>query len=204
MDKVPDDRADRVALIADDDEYFRMALSAIIRGPLGFGSVIETRSLDEAFDRLSSATRPVSLGLFDLRMPGVSSPANLAAVRECYPSIRVAVVSASHQKSDIIGALESGLHGYIPKSFDANDLVRALNIIVSGDIFVPALLADLPAIAPKGEELSSSSAVQHDRQGAAPMLVRRSALASDRSSPSSSRDTRTSRLRISSASARER
>lgn len=37
----------RPVLVADDDEYFRMAISALLRGPLGFTTVIETGSLDE-------------------------------------------------------------------------------------------------------------------------------------------------------------
>ena len=37
----------RPVLVADDDEYFRMAISALLRGPLGFTTVIETGALDE-------------------------------------------------------------------------------------------------------------------------------------------------------------
>ena len=40
-------------LIADDDEFFRMALRAILRSELRFGEVVETASLDEAFERLA-------------------------------------------------------------------------------------------------------------------------------------------------------
>ena len=38
---------DAATVVADDDEYFRMAISALLRGPLGFTTVIETGSLDE-------------------------------------------------------------------------------------------------------------------------------------------------------------
>lgn len=138
-------------LIADDDEYFRLALTALLKGPLGFTRVIEASSLDQAFERLENSTETISLALFDLRMPGMESPANLGAVRECYPLLRVAVVSASRRRQDVLMALEAGVHGYIAKSFEPAELVRALQAVIAGDIFVPAFLAELP---PPGENTS--------------------------------------------------
>jgi DNA-binding NarL/FixJ family response regulator len=135
--------ADRAVLIADDDEYFRLALAALLRGPLGISKVEETGSLDEALGRLAEAPGGISLALFDLSMPGMEGPGTLSAVRECYPDIRVAVVSASQSRRDVLTSLETGVHGYIPKGFGPLELVRALKIIISGDIFVPAFLADL-------------------------------------------------------------
>ena len=40
------------ALIADDDEFFRAALSAILTKQLGFATVFEAASLDEALEEL--------------------------------------------------------------------------------------------------------------------------------------------------------
>jgi DNA-binding NarL/FixJ family response regulator len=113
--------ADRVCLIADDDEFFRMALRSILQAKLGFSQVIETASLDEAVECLSGSDR-ADLALFDLAMPGMASAASLRAVRECFPELKIAVVSASSRRSDILQALEAGVHGYVPKSLGANDL----------------------------------------------------------------------------------
>jgi DNA-binding NarL/FixJ family response regulator len=117
----------------------------LLRGPLGISKVEETGSLDEALGRLAEAPGGISLALFDLSMPGMEGPGTLSAVRECYPDVRVAVVSASQSRQDVLASLETGVHGYIPKGFGPLELVRALKIIISGDIFVPAFLADMPA-----------------------------------------------------------
>jgi DNA-binding NarL/FixJ family response regulator len=135
----------RPVLIADDDEYFRLALGAIVCGPLGFATTVEAASLDEAFDVLATAEGRIDLALFDLRMPGMESPANLAAVRECYPDLRIAVVSAAQERQQILAALEAGVNGYVPKSFTPAELVRALKVVIGGDIFVPAFLAQIPS-----------------------------------------------------------
>ncbi len=42
-----------IYLVADDDEFFRMALSAILRQKLGGAEIIEAGSLDEAIEQLS-------------------------------------------------------------------------------------------------------------------------------------------------------
>src|SRR5471032_2485176 len=78
----------------------------------------------------------------------MEGPCTLSAVRECYPEVRVVVVSASQNRRDVLISLETGAHGYIPKGFGPLELVRALKIIISGDIFVPAFLADVPAASP--------------------------------------------------------
>jgi DNA-binding NarL/FixJ family response regulator len=135
-------KADRVCLIADDDEFFRIALRSILQAKLGFVQVIETGSLDGAIELLSGPNH-ADLALFDLAMPGMASAASLRAVRECFPDLRIAVVSASSQRSDILQALEAGVHGYVPKSLGAKDLVGALEAISSGRIYVPARLADV-------------------------------------------------------------
>jgi DNA-binding NarL/FixJ family response regulator len=135
----------RPVLIADDDEYFRLALGAIVCGQLGFATTVEAASLDEAFDVLATAEGRIDLALFDLRMPGMESPANLAAVRECHPDLRIAVVSAAQEREQILAALEAGVNGYVPKSFTPAELVRALKVVIGGDIFVPAFLAQVPA-----------------------------------------------------------
>jgi DNA-binding NarL/FixJ family response regulator len=133
-------------LVADDDEYFRLAVTALLRGPLGFSDVIETGSLDEALEKLTAATPVVALALFDLFMPGMDGPTTLGAVRDCHPAVRIAVVSSSRSRQDILAALDVGVHGFIPKGCGPAELVRALEIIVNDDIFVPSFVADVSGI----------------------------------------------------------
>ena len=98
----------RIALIADDDEVFRMALATILTGKPRFAEVVQPASLDEAIEKLSTRTN-ISLALFDLAMSGMESPAYLRAVRDCFETLRVAVVSSSKNRQDILSALEAGV-----------------------------------------------------------------------------------------------
>jgi DNA-binding NarL/FixJ family response regulator len=137
----------RKVLIADDDEFFRMALSKMLTEKLGFTDVVETASFDEALDQLL-INDDFTLGLFDLGMPGIDSPAALRTVRESFSIEKVAVVSGSRRRTDIILALEAGAHGYIPKWLGATELWRALSQVVDGTVYVPANIAELSAGGP--------------------------------------------------------
>jgi len=130
------------ALIADDDEFFRMALHTLLTTTLNFKNVIEASSLDDAIRALSESD-DISLALFDLEMPGMSRAASLKAVRECFPELRIAVVSASQSRHDILTALEAGVNGYVPKGMGALELSRALQLIVDGAVYVPASISNL-------------------------------------------------------------
>ena len=128
--------------MADDDAYFRMAVSSILTHHLRFSHVVEAASLDEALDALGES-RTSTAALFDLSMPGMRTPTNLRVVRECFPDLRVAVVSGSQARRDILLALEAGVHGYVAKSLGVAELTSALRQIFDGGIYVPPSLADI-------------------------------------------------------------
>jgi DNA-binding NarL/FixJ family response regulator len=148
--------AGSIALTADDDEFFRIALKSLLTKQLGFQEVIETGSFDEALERLAEGAN-VSLALFDLQMPGLENPMNLQVVRENFPKTRVVVVSGWQRREDIIAALRAGVHGYVPKSLGAAELGSALRLVLQGSIFVPPSLAEVtPADRPNARTRTSS------------------------------------------------
>jgi DNA-binding NarL/FixJ family response regulator len=121
-----------------------MAVGAILTRRFGFTDVIEAGSLDEALERLSEEAK-IYTALFDLSMPGLKTPTSLRAVRECFPETRVAVISGSNSRRDMLLALEAGVHGYMPKSLSITELTTALETIFNGGIYAPPSLADISA-----------------------------------------------------------
>lgn len=132
-----------VALVADDHELFRSGFSMMLKRDCGFFDVIETNTLDEALQVLGDRG-DVSFATLDLAMPGMESPYSLQSVREIFPELCVAVVTGSRRREDILSALAAGAHGYVLKSWSAAEIARAIQTILSGQIFVPWSLAELP------------------------------------------------------------
>ena len=163
------------ALIADDDEFFRLAMTAILSRHFGFKEIIETGSLDAALDQLAQRANGISLALFDLAMPGMEGPGSLSAVRDCFPWVTVAVVSGSSERRKILAALEVGVHGYVPKGLGSSELTRAIGMILEGQIYVPPSLAilDGPARTSAAERRTGSEGGETPRASRAVELTPR-------------------------------
>jgi DNA-binding NarL/FixJ family response regulator len=150
----PNSGMERVALVVDDDPFFRLALRAILTSRLGCSEVIEAASFDEAVERLAERAN-VTIALFDLAMPGMGSPANLKVIRETFPRTLVVMVSASSARQDIIQTLQAGAHGYVPKDLGVAGTTAALQSILQGTIYVPAFLSDVATVG-RGPDVASA------------------------------------------------
>lgn len=132
------------AIIADDDPFFRIALASVLAEYFGIVQVHQVSSYDDALEML--AGRPeVRLALFDLAMPGMGSPSNLAAVRECHPAVTTVVVSGSLRREDVFLSLKAGVHGFVSKGTSIEELVQALRMILDGYVYVPAFVTQIEA-----------------------------------------------------------
>ncbi|MFN4130066.1 MAG: LuxR C-terminal-related transcriptional regulator [Paracoccaceae bacterium] len=145
------------AIISDDDEFFRVALSTVLSDRNGFADVIVTSSLQEATDRLGTAGT-VEIGLFDLNMLGMDNWHDLSALRDKFPDMRLVVVSASRLREDILMALEIGAHGFIHKGLGICELSRAIDLICDGQVYVPPFLPQHCSVAPDDDVLSADFA----------------------------------------------
>src|SRR5918994_5138179 len=151
------DRSQRAALIADPDDYFRLALESILRSRLGFSVIYQVTTLDEAFDCLIKQPE-ISLSLFELNLPGVSGATSLTAVRDCFPHLQVAVVSTTVQRQDVLMTLDAGAHGYVPKNAGPAELAAALKLILDGFIYVPPSIASTSSLVVEGPVLNAKPA----------------------------------------------
>ncbi len=150
-------------LVADDHSLYRTGLSYLLKDRLGFNTVVEAATFDAALDRLSELDG-IGLALFDLAMPGVSGPESLGVIKETYPDVRVAIVSGSEERSDVLKAVATGLGGYVPKSLQDDEIVAALRDILDGRIYVPGFMTSqgstvaTRALPEPAEKASASSA----------------------------------------------
>jgi len=132
----------RTALVADDDEFFRIALSNVLCARLGFSNVVLASSFDEAVEEISGCCE-IEVALFDLNMPVMDNWQSLRTIRECVPKTRLAVVSGSRDRNDILTALSIGMQGYISKGLGVSELARAIRLICRGDVYLPPFFPEL-------------------------------------------------------------
>jgi DNA-binding NarL/FixJ family response regulator len=140
-------------LIADDHAVFRLGLVQLLRRHLKVKKFFEAECFAQVVEHLKE--RDVSLTILDLGMPGFSGPQEITQMRLLRPDALVVVLSASDSRKDILEALSAGAHGYIVKNQNMSQLLERLRHVLSGEIYVPAVLAELLPVPVEATELNS-------------------------------------------------
>ncbi len=130
------------ALLVDDHPLILSALQSVIGG-LGQDILVEgVDSAAAARERLA-ADPDVDLVLLDLALGDADGFDLLRELREDYPALPVVVVSASERTSDVIRAIDLGAMGFVPKRSSHAQLTEALQMVMSGGLYVPPMLLGL-------------------------------------------------------------
>lgn len=127
-------------VIADDHGLYRRGLRLALSAGIPSAEIFEAACFDAVVSLLEEQAS-IDLAILDLNMPGLFNQKVLGDVLSIYPDTRFAIVSGDDSRSEILTALSIGLHGYIVKSQKDEEVVLAVNEILSGRIYVPALLS---------------------------------------------------------------
>ncbi|TPK83962.1 response regulator transcription factor [Mesorhizobium sp. B2-4-12] len=127
-------------VIADDHGLYRRGLRLALTAGIPSAEIFEAACFDAVVSLLEEQAS-IDLAILDLNMPGLFHQEVLGDVLSAYPDTRFAIVSGDDSRSEILTALSIGLHGYIVKSQRDEEVVMAVNEILSGRIYVPALLS---------------------------------------------------------------
>jgi len=124
-------------LVADDHPLFRDALHAVISSGFTDAQLLETDSLAGAMAHIE-ALEGLDLLLLDLSLPDADGLEGLKTLRETFPGLPVAIVSAHQERQLVLDAITLGAVGYIPKSTPREQLLAALQQILQGQLYLPA------------------------------------------------------------------
>jgi DNA-binding NarL/FixJ family response regulator len=123
-------------LSCEDHDLFREGLRQALASLPGDVALLEAGTSREALHCLAEDPE-IGLVLLDLALPDGDGLDLLATLRQRFPDVGVAVVSASEQPEDVRAAIDLGACGYIPKSASRSVLVGAVQVILAGGVYVP-------------------------------------------------------------------
>lgn len=126
----------RRILLVDDHPLVADGLRVLVEGLQPATALLWTGTLEEGFDLLERDPG-IALVLLDLRLPGFGGYSALDRFRQRCPDMPVAVLSGSTERALILGSLERGARGFIPKTANRDETARALERVVAGEIYVP-------------------------------------------------------------------
>ncbi|MBB3973440.1 response regulator [Hansschlegelia beijingensis] len=142
-------------LIADDHWVVRESLKQVMRRLRKTLEVYEAETFEEAAATLA-AHPDVDLMLVDLVMPGFDEFEGLRRLRADFPDVPVVVISVHEDVEYVLRSVEQGVIGYIPKSSDGEQIERALERVLAGEVSFPRRIIErsAPAGAPKPAEIA--------------------------------------------------
>jgi DNA-binding NarL/FixJ family response regulator len=125
-------------LLIDDHPLILQALQSVILSLGSDTTVVGAGSAKVARETLQ-ADADFDLVLLDLHLGDADGFEVLAEFRRTYPALPVVVVSASDRHSDVIKAIDLGAMGFVPKRASNDSLFEALNMVMSGGIYIPPM-----------------------------------------------------------------
>jgi two-component system, NarL family, nitrate/nitrite response regulator NarL len=127
-------------LVVDDHPLFRDGLAALLRQANPDTQVFQACD-SEAGVEMAQATNDLDAVFVDLMMPGLAGEAAVREFARRRPELPVIVLSSSENPSDVKRVLNAGALGYIPKSASPQTVLSALQLVLTGNIYVPPFLA---------------------------------------------------------------
>jgi DNA-binding NarL/FixJ family response regulator len=132
-------------LLADDHALFLAGMRYMLEGLRRPVDLTEAESYDQVIAALSQ--HGYDLIMLDLLMPGMDGSNAIAAIREITPTTPIAIVSMLDSSADIRKAMAAGATGFIPKSSPPEVMLKAVELILSGGVYLPPAALGLTTVA---------------------------------------------------------
>ncbi|MBT5414508.1 MAG: response regulator transcription factor [Rhodospirillaceae bacterium] len=128
-------------IFADDHEVVRHGLRFYLERLADDVEIVEAGTFEEAFAKAIDGPPPAMI-LLDLRLPDIQGMDGLERMRARFPRVPTVVLSGDLSQIRIKEALNRGAAGYLPKTLGGKAMLRALELVMAGETFVPSLALD--------------------------------------------------------------
>lgn len=124
------------ALVIEDHPMMASAIAGILAEGQFFTAIEMAKTLEAALTRLGTLP-DCALAITDLNLSDSSHLDCVSAIRERFPDVPLIVYSADQAFHTIESAFELGVRGYVPKTCLPDEILRAVNAVLSGKNYLP-------------------------------------------------------------------
>ncbi|MBQ9235628.1 MAG: response regulator transcription factor [Alphaproteobacteria bacterium] len=126
-------------LIADDHELFLKGLEMILGDYNPEAEITTAKSYTDIFNCIAQR-KDFDLVLTDLAMPGAHWLEAIQQIHRDLPETPIIILSAVFDREIVQKTLDIGAAGYIPKTSSRDVITSAVNLVLSGGVYIPAEL----------------------------------------------------------------
>lgn len=127
-------------LLADDHVLIRHGIKNIIKTCDSLRVVGEASSGEELM-RILGLTE-VDLIILDISMPGIGGMEVIGMVKKKYPLVKILMLTMYRNKQYFYNAMSAGADGYLMKDDSDNELLVAIDKVLTGKSYISPFLAD--------------------------------------------------------------
>ena len=123
-------------LVADDHELFLKGLELVLRDLEPGVELVFAKNYTEIFSILDH-DKNFNLILTDLAMPGANWLEAVKKMHEIMPETLIIILSAVFDREIVQKTMDLGAAGYIPKTSSNAVIISAVNLVLSGGMYIP-------------------------------------------------------------------
>lgn len=131
-----EERIEMRVLVADDHELFLKGLEFILSDLDKNIDLVFAKSYSDIFNILAQDTA-FDLILTDLAMPGANWEEAISKIHNALPDTPIIILSAVFEREIVQKTIEIGVSGYIPKTSSNAVILGAINLVMSGGVYIP-------------------------------------------------------------------
>ena len=140
----PDDDPHAPECVQADDQTATLDAVARVLRARGFRIAATVRDGEEALGEL--AAHPSAIGIVNARLPRVSG---LEIARRAAPGTAIILYTGHRDRASLLDGLAAGVRGIVLKEAPLEDLVRAVQTVATGGVYIDPVLAGV-IVTPEG------------------------------------------------------
>ncbi len=123
-------------LLVDDHALFREGMHHVLQRLPEEVEILEAGNFPDGL-KIAAQHPELDLALLDLNMPGSEGPISIRFFHRHHPHIPIVVVSGEESRGYMEKVMNYGAMGFVCKSSTAAVMQSALNLVLSGGVYVP-------------------------------------------------------------------
>ncbi|MFY9261659.1 MAG: response regulator transcription factor [Gallionella sp.] len=122
-------------LLADDQALFRAGIASMLRSQYESLEVVEAAVFMKALKQVKLSPA-FDLAILDMQIAGGDDVLSVKVFHHRYPHIPILVTSEKEDRAVMERAMEYGAMGFICKSADETELLKAVALVLHGDLYI--------------------------------------------------------------------